>query len=196
MTHIFVPEKTNAWSVLSLKGDRYRLSSQGGPGDKAKGGRRERCAPTVVSDRGGLPSRKGALLLRVNGATGGAEPLSSDWAVLAGVDARIRINGAPLAVGFAALRHRDELCLHGALPLYFSTERLVSVETYPADDSPRCPRCTLPIEKDDTYVRCPGCNVLQHQLPERKCWTYAATCTLCDQSTDMAAGYRWSPEGL
>lgn len=195
MAQLFVQDEANAWSVLNLTDDVYRLTL---PPSQAA----DRFRPPVVEpDRVERLSQAGALLLvrgGVGSVAGDTEPMASseDWAVLAGVGTRLRVNGVGIAVGIATLRHRDELCLDGGPALYFSTERLVNVEKYRANDAPRCPRCTLPIEVGDAYVCCPGCRVLHHQLPERECWTYTPTCTLCDQSSDLSAGYRWSPEGL
>lgn len=203
MAQLFVQDELNVWSVLELTGETYRLSLPPRSGTKssaprATGPLRVRI---VESPRVERLSQKGALLLNrggENGAQAAPRPLASSgaWAVLAGANTRLRINGGPVAVGIAALRHRDELCLEGGAPLYFSTERLVSVEEYAGSDSPHCPRCTLAIEFGDASIRCPGCGVLHHQLPERECWTYTPTCALCDQSSDLTAGYRWSPEIL
>lgn len=201
MAQLFVQAESSAWSVLDLTHDTYRLSL---PAPREESGReaspltRGPRAPVVEPAPVGQPAQPGELLL-VRAAVGDTEPVASPagWALLGGEQARFRVNGVGIAVGIAVLRHRDELCLEGGLPLYFSTERLVSVEVYPADDSPHCPRCTLPIDRGQSFVRCPGCSVLHHELPERKCWTYSGTtCTLCDHASDLEAGYRWSPEAL
>jgi hypothetical protein len=198
MAQLFVPDSSYAWSILNLEGDRYRLSRAHPTQSVGRAVQPESTASLVVADRGGRLSRKGVLLLSRSRAHRGVEALSarSDWVVLAGRDARLRLNGVPVALGLAALRHRDELCFDGGTPLYFSTERVVSLETYEASDSPRCPRCTLGIEAGDGYVRCPGCGVLHHQCQARECWTYTESCALCDQSSDLAAGLRWSPDLL
>lgn len=197
MTHLFVQDDSNRWTVLPLTNDVYRLSLP----DPQQAARRAAQAsspaarsPVVESTRIGRITRKGALLLKRNGAE--AQASLADWTLLTGTGTRLRLNGVAIAIGIATLRHRDELRLNGSLPLYFSTERLVRVETYRADDSPRCPRCTLPVELGDPSVCCPACRVLHHQHPERECWTYTESCALCDQRSDLAAGYRWSPEGL
>ena len=54
----------------------------------------------------------------------------------------------------------------------------------------------LPVERDDECVVCPGCEVLHHESPERRCWTYAERCVLCPQATDLDGGLRWTPELL
>ncbi len=207
MAQLFVQDESNLWLVFDLTDDVYRISlptPEKGAGHEAARSIHQLRTPVIEPDRVERLSQAGALLLECRAAvnapvsTNSTDALaaSAGWAVLAGVETRLRINGGPIPVGIAALRHRDELCFEGGAPLYFSTERLVSVEAYRADDSPRCPRCTLPIELGDSCVCCPGCNVLHHQLSKRECWTYTPTCTLCDQSSDLAAGYRWSPEDL
>jgi hypothetical protein len=203
MAQLFIQDESNVWSVFELASDAYRLSVPPRTGSKsAAPPSTDHLRLSVVESAGAERlSEAGALLLSGAGREGtqaAPEPPSSPeaWAVLAGTDTRLRINGVPVSVGIATLRHRDELCLDGSAPLYFSTERLVSIETYRREDSPRCPRCTLSIELNDAYVCCPGCGVLHHQLPDRECWTYTPTCALCDQSSDLEAGYRWSPEVL
>ncbi len=198
MAQLFVPDASHAWSILKLEGDRYRLALQRPPKGVGRADQPGSTARLVVADRGGRLSRNGVLLLIRNPVQGGTEPPRSpaDWVVLAGRDSRVRLNGVPVALGLAALRHRDELCFDGGAPLYFSTERVASVERYEASDSPRCPRCTLGIEAGDSYVCCPRCGVLYHQGRTRKCWTYAEFCALCPHSTDLAAGLRWSPDVL
>lgn len=206
MAQIFVRDESNVWSVLKLTDDVYRLtlpSSQDTPGRKSLQPFHHLRTAVIEPDRVERLSQAGALLLFRGGvgsvadatATGPMAP-SEAWAVLAGAGTKLRVNGIAITVGIATLRDRDELCLDGAAPFYFSTERLVNVETYRASDAPRCPRCTLPIEAGEAYVCCPGCRVLHHQLPERECFTYSPTCTLCDQPSDLTAGYRWSPEDL
>ncbi len=189
MSQLFIPDGSAAWSVLSLVGAGYRL---------AVGRQVGASVPAVAPHRGGRLSAKTALLLRRSAEAGEANTAvsSADWAVVAGPAAGVRVNGVPLASGVAVLRHRDEIRVAAAAPVYFSAERVAAAENYMGSDSPRCPRCTLPIEEGQAAVRCPGCGVLHHELADRTCWTYAATCALCDQSSDLEAGLRWSPEGL
>ena len=204
MAQLFVQDASNLWSAFRLTEDVYRLSLAAPHKDathESQRATRSLRSPIVEPDRVERLSREGALLVRHVGAgnasrTPDSPTSSAQWAVLTGSGTPLRINGVAIPVGIAALRHRDELCIEGGAPLYFSSERLVSVETYCDDDSPRCPRCTLPIERGDAYVCCPDCHVVHHQLPERECWSYMPTCSQCPQSSDLKAGYRWSPEGL
>ncbi len=200
MAQLFVQSDSSTWSVLALEHDTYRVSlpaprDETGPGSSPSSP--DPCAPVIEPAPVTQPAQPGELLL-VRAAAGDTEPTASPagWALLGGEQSQFRVNGVGIAVGIAVLRHRDEFCLDGGLPLYFSTERLVSVEVYRGDDSPHCPRCTLPIDRGHSYVSCPGCNVLHHQASERECWTYTPTCALCDHASDLEAGYRWSPEAL
>ena len=120
----------------------------------------------------------------------------SNWIALAPPQTRLRINGLGVSVGAAALRDRDEVSLPGSAPFYFSMERLMRIDPYRSQDAPRCPRCTLPIERGDASVCCPTCSVWHHECADRGCWTYAPTCALCDQTSDLENGYRWTPEEL
>lgn len=212
MAQLFIQDASHLWSVLPLAEDIYRLSlpsslsrptSKQSVRDKTPRSIHSRRTPLIEPESIVSLSREGALLLRSEGAAGdrgeteiGGSASPAGWAVLAGPDTRLCINGLAIAAGIAALRHRDGLCLDGGAPLYFSTERLVRIETYRAADAPGCPRCTLPIELGDACVRCPGCNVLHHQRSDRACWTYSPNCARCDQSSDLEAGFSWSPEDL
>lgn len=207
MAHLFVQEMSHDWLTLALERDRYCISlprpeprSEKIVANDTESKPAIPRAPRVVAARSGPVSKKAALLQSRSRAqpatnTDKAPFPPTDWVILAGTDARLRINGVSVAIGLATLRHRDEVCLVGGTPIFFSTERLASVETYRSDEAPRCPRCSLPIELGDSFVCCPGCDVIYHQLPDRECWTYAP-CSLCDQSSDLAAGYRWHPEDL
>ncbi len=180
MCRVFVP-KNEGFEVQPLAADRYRVTVTGGG------------EPSVVSLGDAAPSRTETLLLRIPGCADGA---ASAWAVLAGRTARVAVNGESLALGVAVLRHRDELRIEGAGPLYFSDERLARVEPCDREDGPRCPRCAQPIPCGDLAVRCPGCGVLHHQLPQRPCWTHLPRCALCDVPTSLEGDLSWTPEDL
>jgi len=204
VAQIFVPSDRESahdegWAVLALERDRYRISARSPRFSPQLEGRTSRAprAPQVTLDRGGRPARKGVALLRVDaGEDPAGRSARRTWVVVAGADARLRLNGQPVPVGLAALSHRDELRLDGAAPLFFSTERQATVAAYPGEDEPRCPRCAQPVGCAELSVRCPGCGVLHHQLPDRQCWGFAPSCSLCEQPTDLEAGLRWSPQEL
>jgi hypothetical protein len=107
----------------------------------------------------------------------------------------VRLNGAPLVVGIAVLRDRDEIAVAGRR-LFFGGERLATIAAYDGTDAPLCARCKRPIEAGAAAVRCPCCRTLHHQTDRLPCWTYAARCVVCEQPTALDAGYRWSPDGL
>ncbi len=209
MAQLFVQDDSRLWTVLELTAEAYHLSPPVHPSGPPRGrppglsnpsrtnnvvDARESRSPTVASARVDRLARDGALLLKRS--EGDETTVVAGWSLLTGVDTRLRINGVSIALGIATLRHRDEIRLDGGAPLYFSTERLVNVEPYGGEDAPRCPRCTLSVERGEPCVRCPACDVVHHQLSDRECWTYSETCALCDQASDLTAGYRWSPEDL
>src|SRR5262245_18008057 len=179
MSQIFLPS-SEGFEVQPIKAAGYRLVVDGGAG---------RCVEAIAAD---AAAPADTLLLRVPELPDRAE----SWALLPNRAARVLRNGEPLVLGLAVLRHRDELRVDGAEAFYFSTERLAVVEPCARDDAPRCPRCAQAIERGEPAVRCPGCGVLHHQLSDRPCWTHLPRCALCDQSTDLAAGFRWTPEAL
>ena len=113
-----------------------------------------------------------------------------------GANARLLLNGMPLSLGIAVLHHGDEICFEDGAPIYLSTERRACVETYSAGDAPDCPRCASPIAQGDSVVVCPNCSVIYHQRSDRECFTYGISCAFCDQSSDLTADLRWTPEGI
>jgi hypothetical protein len=181
MSRIFTPT-VDGWSAEPLDGGRYFMRTAGGA-----------AVEIVLADEDPIAAPAGAALLRVAEVSDGAAP---GWAILVGADARLLVNGEPAALGLALLRHRDELRLSGAAPVYFSTERLAVIEECARDDAPRCPRCAQPIVRGELSVRCPACAVLHHQRSDRECWTHLPSCALCDQTTDLKTGLRWTPEEL
>jgi len=139
------------------------------------------------------------LLVRRGGET------VEEWVLMAGNGAGVRVNGEPVWLGLCVLRDRDEITLPGAEPdgthrCFFSTERLARVEPFPgAPAGPvYCARCKLPINRGDLAVQCsnPECGAWHHQSDEFPCWTYHTKCALCNQATELDAGYRWTPEEL
>jgi len=127
-----------------------------------------------------------ALLLRGQGDT-------EAW-LLVGPETS-RVNGLPLLAGIRILQDRDELLL-GGRRAFFSGERLAVVEPFPGADRPIfCPRCKQVLQPHSPAVQCPQCRVWHHS-GELQCWAYTNRCALCDQPTDLSAGFRWTPEGL
>jgi hypothetical protein len=117
------------------------------------------------------------------------------WALLAPPRSGVSVNGRPVPTGLRLLRDRDEIRLRGCDPIYFSSETLARIASFPGLGRPvYCPRCKDVIEAQSPAVRCPACSLWHHQRPDRACWTYAPTCACCDQPTPLDAGYRWLPE--
>lgn len=118
-----------------------------------------------------------------------------EWHLVAASGSTIAVNGLPLSAGLRTLLDRDEIRAPGLGRVYFSAERLANVEPLPdlAHDA-SCPRCRQRIEPGAFAVCCPGCDLWHHQSEDLPCWTYAATCAMCQQSTAAHAGFRWMPE--
>lgn len=194
MPQLFIRTHATGWSILPLAEDAYgvfeasRTSAHELTPDRTKGRRPSPRVRPAPLDR---PTENGVLLVRSSTATD-----SGSWALLVGPTDRLRLNGRSVGAGLAILRHRDQLCLTGHAPMYYSTEVVARVDTYRADDEPICPRCTLAIEPGDAFVRCPGCQVAHHQRHDRACFTYADRCALCDFPSDLDSGFRWNLEGL
>ena len=131
------------------------------------------------------------LLLPTNWATGVA------WVLLAVDGGEVRINGQPLDTGIRVLADRDEIQVRHSDSFYFSIETLASVKAFEGAAHPVfCPRCKLEIAAGEQSVKCPQCQVTYHQKTELECWTYAETCALCSQQTDLNQGFSWSPVNL
>jgi hypothetical protein len=118
-----------------------------------------------------------------------------DWHLLADEASGVTVNGYRLSGGLRTLLDKDEIRVPGAGTVFFSTERLATVEPLP--DTARdvcCPRCRQAVSPAASAVRCPSCGVWHHQSPELSCWTYAPGCAMCGQLTALDAGYQWTPE--
>ena len=121
------------------------------------------------------------------------------WTLLAPAVAKVHINDAPLENGIRVLADRDAIRIADLSAMYFSMERLARIEPFPDEKNVFCPRDKTLISAGDPAVCCPQCGVWHHERAAEGegCWTYAETCALCDQSTDLdSAGFRWTPEGL
>lgn len=127
----------------------------------------------------------------------GAAGVPASWSLLAGRAASLRVNGHPLVLGIRALRDKDELSIADRR-WFFSSEELACVSPFPGLAQPACcPRCKQKLEIGDASVACPLCHAWHHQTEKFPCWTYDATCALCQlQSTALDAGYSWTPETL
>ncbi len=182
MSHAWVRHKKVQWAVVELDHASTGYDLVGGdmPIKRRNGGLSD--APMLVPDRGD------------SARTG----LKDAWVVVCGRDDPLWVNGLPLAAtGIHVLNDRDEVLLNDRTRLYFSTERLARAEPFVAGEVETiCPRCKKPIETGTLAVPCPGCDVWYHEDEGRPCWTYAATCVLCSRSTDMSAGYTWTPLAL
>lgn len=180
MAQIFVAEGSE-WLVARLDADAYALW-----GDAEHSLRPRRLAD---ADDGSSP-----LIVRV-----ARSPGEECWAAVHTPGSALRVNGTALVTGIRVLSHRDELRLAGvAGRVFFSLEGLAAVVPFVGVEGSRCPRCQQPIELGSPAVRCPNpqCGVWHHESEEFGCWTYSPTCALCDQSTDLEGGFRWTPQEL
>jgi hypothetical protein len=113
-----------------------------------------------------------------------------EWVLLVESEAKVHVNGLPVAANIQVLGDRDEILVNQER-LYFSTEVPATAGKY-SGTTLRCPRCKLEINDGDQVVRCPGCKSVHH----KDCWSYAPTCSLCPAPTPLDAGYQWTPEEL
>jgi len=120
------------------------------------------------------------------------------WLLLAPPRAGVWTNGHRVSTGLRQLRDRDEIRLRGAQPVFFSTEELPRVTPFPGSErASHCPRCREAIVPGSPAVRCPSCHTYHHEAPPaRGCWSYAPTCSLCEQGTALNGDYQWRPEEL
>jgi hypothetical protein len=178
MAHIWLRSSAEAWTQAALAEQEYLLAADSvQPRDAAS--TRDAAAP---------------VLRRF-----GSNPRESAWALIAPPGTDVRVSSHPVRAGICILADRDSIRLSGAAPAYFSTEELARVEPFPHVEEPHyCPRCKLEIVAGGATVRCPACGVWHHEdaAAERRCWTYAARCALCEQPTALDVGYRWTPESL
>ena len=121
------------------------------------------------------------------------------WVLLVGARVAVRVNGTPVWSGILVLADKDEIRV-GDASFHFSLETVACVEPFPGSDAVvPCPRCKLELLPPDANqsglaVRCPRCRVWYHQRDDRPCWRYSSTCRLCEQPTDLDAGFEWTPE--
>jgi hypothetical protein len=122
--------------------------------------------------------------------------------LLARPEVRVLVNGHPVAGGFRLLEHRDEV-LAGGKRFFYSSETTPVIALFHAEAGARpctCPVCRGVIKEGDTAVQCPGCGRWFHQLepvegkPPRRCWTYSATCRICQHPTALEGEAVWRPE--
>lgn len=146
------------------------------------------CGP---SPEPALPARDTEAVLVCPGGDG----CDDSWVLLAGTATGVRVNGLPTP-GIRVLHDRDEIRLwtHGEQMVFFSTERVASIQPYAGPEGARCPRCRRVLESGVPAVECPHCGVWHHEKPEAFCWTYSEACAVCSQETRLDAGYDWQPE--
>ncbi|MCX6901645.1 MAG: hypothetical protein NT105_23440 [Verrucomicrobia bacterium] len=184
MAHLWMAAnegQAGEWTVHPLAADGYEITNDGKPVVLASMAQR-RTKPTVTLVR---------------------QTANDTWVLLVHPGAALRVNGQAVTLGVRILRDRDEIRVGGLRPatLFFSTERMASVKSFPGSDRPvHCPRCKTELAAGTPAVRCPNpqCGLWHHQAPDSNlpCWTYDTRCASCDQQTALDAGYRWTPEGL
>ncbi len=177
MAHIWFLDAENIWSALPLNGHAVDVSVY---------------PPRPLAEGFRLGQDARAAVIRTELADAPA------WVLLAAGDGDVCVNGfAPIA-GIRVLQDHDEIRSALCEPLFFSTETLARVEEFPGSDHVvYCGRCRQPMEKGQMAVQCPQakCRIWYHQTETLPCWTYAAACAFCPQSTSLDAGFEWTPEG-
>lgn len=178
MPQLWINDSAGNWAMRSLTGENCLAVSFG----------EEVCFTPPVNQPGLADIR---LLTYV------AAGAPRSWALLAGRDAPLWVNGQPLSLGFGVLRDRDEITVAGRR-CFFSTEELACVVGFPGlAQAASCPRCRQRLEPGQPAVACPRCHAWHHQSDQFPCWTYDVTCALCQiQSTAMDVGYSWTPEQI
>jgi hypothetical protein len=178
MSHFWLANASGGWGIHSLAGESC-LAASAGPNASFS------------------PPAAGPGLDEIRIVPPDAAGGSAAWALLAGLEVSVRVNGLPLVLGIHALRDRDEISLAGQR-YFFSTEELALVTPFPGLAQPACcPRCKQKVEVGEPAVACPHCRAWHHQSDEFPCWTYEPTCALCQlQSTALDAGYSWTPDTL
>jgi hypothetical protein len=174
MAHLWFRDHDDIWSAMPLNGHAVDISGHP-PRELTEGflpGKDHRAAV--------IPSR--------------AED-SRVWILLVAGSCDVFVNGFAPVAGMRVLRDRDEIRTALTDQLFFSTETLAHVEEFSGGERPiYCARCRQTIEKGQQAVRCPRCSVWFHQTEQLPCWTYGSACSLCPQSTSLAAGFSWTPE--
>lgn len=183
MAHLWAKDdQAERWAPIPLVAREYWLSAEG-------------LVPVESLDDRAV-SLHSALAIRWNNG------IRDEWILLSRLTSEVQVNGSHLTLGARVLRDRDEIVLTSAASghqsrHFFSTERLVHVEKLPPiTGTTYCPRCKESIKEGELVVQCPGCGAWHHQAESLPCWSYSSRCALCDHSTEMNAGYRWTPEGL
>jgi len=181
MAHLWIQRSGDGvlnWAMVPLAGQAYRLMS---------------AEPYVRRADAASDCLEGELLTRIMRET------TEDWLLLTPPGARLWVNGQEEFLGVCVLADRDEIRLQHGQRLYFSTERLTQVTSFPGSDHEAlCGRCRQPIRKGTPAVLCPNCGAWSHQTEELPCWRYEGSshCPLCDQSNAVEVDFRWSPIGV
>lgn len=174
MAHLWKRDVDGSWAVVPLAHSYYTLAQE----------------VSAVPRHEALPAAcAAARLVRVSGPE-----RRPPWALLAPPSARITVNDQPLILGLRLLRDKDKLISGSRWCYYFSTEELARPEAFPGLPRPiTCPRCVRTLEPGDRAVCCPGCGTWHHSTDDYPCWTFAPTCSNCDQRTDATDTFAWSP---
>lgn len=172
MSVIWSKSTTGGWGAQKLDGALYDLTA-----DSVR-----RAEETLAA---------GAGTARLARADAGA---TRAWALIAPANSDVRVNGRAARGGLCVLADRDEIRT-GTAVRYFSTETLAEIVPFPgAARAVFCGRCRQRLDAGVPSVCCPNCGVWCCQTTELKCWTYAPQCPFCDHSTDLDAGFTWTPQ--
>ena len=175
MAHVWL-KRDGEWAAAPLAGAAFALCSGGAP--RVGGGAESGSGPAAR-----LPSYDAS----------GREA----WVLLAHQNCRVRVNGFAVRAGIRVLCDRDEISLPDSGRVFYSTERLSSVVPFPGTARRvDCPRGLRQIHAGEPSVRCPQCDVWLHESGEFLCWTHAPQCPSCGGSTELDAGFSWTPDEI
>lgn len=184
MAHLWMQVDGGQWTVKPLD-DWCRLLDYD-ERDLAPGQRDDRSDRTVAVERVEEPM----------GSLATSTPI---WVLIAGSQAKIRVNGVALIDRFRLLQDRDEIRIRTKRS-YFAAKSPPMVIKYRGanpeareDHPPLCARCERSIEPFIQAVCCSKCLSWHHQSEDEPCWTQSESCAVCSQVTDLNA-FEWRPE--
>jgi len=174
MAHLWIKDETDGWCVMPLDAQVFALSQS--PPHRMRDPDESVSSALLVQQTSASPSR---------------------WLLISHPGDNVRVNGNTTTLGVRVLTDRDEISVEGVGAFFFSTESLAQIESFPGSAQKIfCPRCRQVLDEGVAAVKCPQCGVWYHETEELNCWRYTETCALCPQSTELDAGFRWTPEEL
>jgi hypothetical protein len=115
--------------------------------------------------------------------------------VIVPLGSAIAINGVPIVNSIHLLQHKDEISAADGTLIYFSTEGVPKVISFPGPTA-KCGRCRTEILAGAAAVQC-ACEVWYHHT-DPPCFEYGdkPACVACGRPTRLDGSSLWSPEAL